>query len=297
MPLSEKTKRFWRKAGNLSLDGVCFIIGSLIYAVAVNAFTAPNNIAPGGLSGAATLLNYLFGLPIGSTMLVLNLPLFIWGFISAGWRFLAKTAVATVLLSVAIDATAPFIPAYQGDMLLTVVFGGLASGFGLALIFMRGGTTGGTDLIASLIRRKLRHISLGRVLLFIDMIIVAISALVYRSFESPMYAILVIFITSKVMDTVLYGTDRGSGKMMFIVSPRNKDIAKGIQLQLDRGVTFLKSRGGYSGKEGEVLLCAVRRPEMHRTLDIVRSTDPDAFIIVGDAGDITGEGFRELQEK
>lgn len=275
------------------MDFFLFVLGSLIFAVSVNTFTAPNNIAPGGMTGIATMVNYLTDLPIGVGILVLNLPLFIWGFFEMGWKFIGKTIAATVMSSVAIDLTAGFLPVYQGDMLLTTVFGGLLSGLGLGLIFIRGGTTGGTDLAATLIQQHARHLSMGKLLLAIDLCIVVVSAVVYQSFESPLYAVIVIYITTKVIDSMLYGTNRGTGKMMFIISPKSGEISAKIMTVMDRGVTMLKSRGGYSGREGEVMLCAVRRQEVYQTYDIVYSIDPDAFIIVGDAGEISGEGFRQ----
>ena len=149
-------------------------------------------------------------------------------------------------------------------------------------------------MIASLVGRRFRHLSMGRLLMIIDMIVVVISAVVYRNFESPLYATIVIFITSKVIDAVLYGVNSGTGKMMFIISQKNMEIADRIMAELDRGVTELKARGCYSKKDNGVLLCAVRRQEVHKTYDIVYSLDPDAFIIVGEAGEINGEGFREI---
>lgn len=283
-----------KKIKNFCLDSLMFLLGSVLFAAAINIFTAPNHIAPGGMTGLATLLNYLFGLPIGITTLCLNIPLFIWAFCTVGIKFVGKTIAATVLSSIVIDLTAGIMPQYSGDMFITTVFGGLLSGLGLGLIFLRGGTTGGTDLIANLLGRKFRHLSLGRLMLGIDMIIVLISALVYRNFESPLYAVIVIFLTSKVIDAILYGFNSGTGKMMFIISPKNPEIADEIMAKIDRGVTELKSRGCYSGQENGVLLCAVKRQEVYRTYDIVHSIDPDAFIIVGEAGEITGEGFREI---
>lgn len=285
-----------KRVGSLLLDGLLLVLGSCIFAVSVNMFTAPNHIAPGGMIGLATLLNYLTGgrLPIGITVLALNLPVFFWAFRSLGGRFLGKTLAATVLSSLVIDLSAGWLPPYRGDMLLIIVFGGALSGLGLSLIFLRGATTGGTDLIASLLSRHFRQLSMGRLLLIGDLCVVALSALVYRNFESPLYAAIVIFITSQVVDAILYGSNSGVGKMMFIISPKNEEIADRIMHQIERGVTELRSRGCYTGQEGGVLLCAVRRQEIHKTRDIIYSIDPNAFVIVGEAGEITGEGFREV---
>lgn len=289
-----KKVEFTRKqAWELLWDGVAFLAGSFLFAVAVNVFTAPNNIAPGGLTGLATMVNYLFGAPIGTTILVFNVPLFIWGVLQINFRFILKTLAATVISSVTIDLTAGLFPPYQGDLMLAALFSGVLSGAGLGLIFMRGGTTGGTDLVANLIGRNFRHLSLGKLVLLVDLVVVLISAFVYRNYESPLYAIINIFVSSKLIDAVLYGADTGSGKMMFIISSKNKEIAQRIMTDISRGVTELRSRGAYRGEKGEVLLCAVRRSEVYKTQDIIRSVDPDAFVIVGDAGQISGEGFKQ----
>lgn len=282
---------------SLLIDTLFFLVGSFLYAASVNIFTAPNNIAPGGFTGIATMLNYLFGLPIGTTILVMNLPFFLIGAWQLGKGFLAKVVAATVLSSVIIDLTAPFMPAYQGDMMLCCIFGGILSGAGLALIFMRGGATGGTDLIAKLVSRFIRFVSLAHLILIADMFVILATIPVYRSIESPLYAFIFVFVNTKVIDMVMYGYDSGTGKMMFIISKNNQEIKQHILNDLDRGVTELKAKGGYSGIEGDVLLCAVRRGEMHKTLDIVKRIDSRAFVIVGDAHEITGEGFKDGQKE
>jgi len=178
--------------------------------------------------------------------------------------------------------------------MLISIFSGILSGAGLSLVFMRGATTGGTDLIAKLLGQHFRHISMAKLMLGIDFVVVFVSALVYRSYETPLYAVIVIFITSRVVDTVLYGTDSGTGKIMFIVSKKNQEIAQNIMSQIGRGVTVLKSRGAYSGEDGEVLMCAVWRQEVYKTYDIIYEVDETAFIIVGEAGEISGLGFKKM---
>ena len=275
------------------LDAAFFLAGSLLYAVSVNTFTAPNNIAPGGFTGIATMLNYLFELPIGATIVAMNLPFFIWGALELGKNFLVKVVIGTILTSLAIDATAPYLPVYQGDMMLTCIFGGLLGGAGLALIFMRGGATGGTDLIAKLLTCRIRVLSFAHLILAADLVVILSTVPVYGTIESPLYALVMLFVMTKVIDMVMYGTDSGTGKMLFVISRQSQPIKDRILREMDRGVTELKSRGGFSGVEGEVLLCVVRRGEMHRVFDIVKQEDDKAFVIVGDAHEITGEGFRE----
>ena len=284
-------KKIHVKGKVLTVDLLLFLAGSLIFAIAINTFISPNNIAPGGLTGIATMLNYTFGLPIGTMVAVMNIPLFITAFFSFGFEFIIKTVVATVISSAMIDLTEGLLPVYHGDPLITIVFGGALYGAGLALILMRGGTTGGTDLVANLINKRFPHIPMAKMILLTNIVVVVCSGLVYENLESPLYAVIVIFIESKVIDVILYGTSVATGKMLFIISKENDRIANEILCRLRRGVTALKSRGVYTGREGEMLVCAVHRPEVTKLYHLIYKIDPGAFIIVGDAGQIRGAGF------
>ena len=203
--------------------------------------------------------------------------------------------LAVVLNAACIDIVALFMPVYHGDPLIITLIGGVCEGVGLSLVFMRGATTGGTDMIARLLNHRLRHLSMGKLMLAVDGCVVLFSAIVYKSIESAVYACIVIFVSTKIIDTILYGTDAGNGKMFFIMSRKNDVIADRIIKEMDRGLTFLKSRGGYLKQDGEVLFCAVRRFEVFRISEIIREEDPDAFVIVGDAGEIAGEGFKPVR--
>lgn len=280
---------------NLLLDAVFIAVGSMIYAVSVNAFTAPNQIAPGGMTGIATMLNYLFDTPIGVMVMLLNIPIIFWGIIEIGYKLVAKTLLAITLSSVCIDLFALFIPAYRGDPILVAVFAGVFEGLGLSLVFVRGATTGGTDLMGRLINHRYRHFSVGKVMLAIDGIIIAISAFVFSSVESAMYACIVIFVSTSLIDAIIYGVDSGTGKTFFVLSPKTHDIGNRIMKELDRGVTYIRSKGGYSEESRDMLLCAVRRFEAYKVNEIIREEDRDAFVIVGDAGEISGEGFRPVK--
>lgn len=274
------------------VDFIFIALGSAIYAVCVNAFTKPNQIAAGGMTGIGTMLNFLFQTPIGTVVLVLNIPIIIWGIFEIGYKMVAKSIVAIVCMSVFIDVFAFFTPVYQGEPILVAIFAGVLEGVGLSLVFLRGATTGGTDMMARLLKHRFRHISMGKLMLAIDGIIVVISGFVFGSIENAMYACIVIFVSTSIIDAILYGADSGTGKTYFILSPKNKEIAERIMKELDRGLTFLDSRGGYSGEKGEMILCAVRRYEVSKINEIIRSVDRDAFVIVGDAGEISGEGFK-----
>ena len=273
-------------------DGLLMIAGSAVFAASVTVFSAPNEIAPGGLTGIATVLNYLFAWPIGTAILIMNIPVFLIGAAKLGIKFLAKTLFASVLVSVFIDLFTALIPAYTGNPMLAAIYGGLLSGTGLALVFLRGGTTGGADIAAKLISLKFPHISVGRIFLILDLCVILFATAVYRNVESGLYAIIFIFVSSQLVDRILYGADKG--KIMLVISGRSKEIAGEIMLKLSRGVTLLKASGAYTGEDKQVLMCAVRLSETARLHTIVKSLDRDAFIIVADAGEISGEGFKPI---
>ena len=238
-----------KKARTLLLDALCMLAGSAVYAVEVNAFTAPNNIAAGGITGVATMLNYLFDTPIGLVSFLINVPIVLWAVVDIGYKLVAKTVAAIALTSVMIDLFSRFVPAYHGDPILVALFAGLLEGLGLSLIFIRGATTGGSDLVARLLGRRLPHLSMGKLMLAVDGAVVAVSA---------------------------------------------RQMGQRVIGELERTVTYLDSHGGYTKEPGETMLCAVRRFEVYQLQNIIREEDKDAFVIVGEAGQITGEGFRSM---
>lgn len=282
------------KTKNFIADAVVLLLGSLLYAASVNIFTAPNDIAPGGLTGIGTILNYLFGLPIGTVMLLLNLPLFYAGGKVLGWKFLGKTVIATLMVSAAIDLSAPWAPAYTGNPLLAAIYGGVLSGAGLALIFLRGGTTGGTDVAARIIRHYRPHLSMGRVILVLDLFIIILAGFVYRNVDSALYALIAIFASTMLIDNILYGAQMG--KVIYIVSDHSHQLAQAITTNCQRGVTLLDAQGAYSGKNKSMLFCVVRRQEVARLRRVVYEADPHAFMVIAEAGEIIGEGFQDAEQ-
>lgn len=279
-----------KQAKEAIIDVLLWTVGCALYSAAVHIFTAPNNIAPGGVTGIATVLHYSLGWRIGTTSLLLNVPLFVLAAVFLGKRFILRTAIVTTLLSAVMNITEPFLPAYTGDKLLAALFGGLLMGAGLALIFLRGATSGGTDILAKLLRSKWQYISMGRVVLAIDFIVVVISGIVYRSVESMLYAIIAIFVSSRVIDYIMYGT--GNGKMLMVVTKHSDEIIERVTHSMHRGVTVLPVKGGYTGEEKNMLVFAVRSSEVARLYKIIRSIDPGSFTIVTEAGEILGEGFK-----
>ena len=272
------------------VDLLFYIAGGMIYSVAVLLFLTENEISPGGLTGIATILNYLFSLPIGTVVFILNIPLLAAGFIKFGGVFIAKTAVATAVMSLTLDISGLFMPKMKIDPILAALFGGLLMGLGISLFMLRGATTGGTDIIAKLINRKFPHLTVGRLMLAADAAVVGLSALVYKNMESALYAVIAIYASSRVMDLILYGADRG--KIIYVITDNAKELSDSIMSLINRGVTLLDVTGAYTGTKRQMLMCTVRRHEVAAVCRLATSCDKNAFIIVGEAGEGLGEGFK-----
>ncbi len=265
------------------------VSGSAIFSVSVNMFSSPNNIVQGGLTGIGTVANYLFSLPIGAVMLVLNIPLFALALKQLRLKFVIRTVVSTFIFTSLIDLGAYIIPAYKGDMLLGCIFCGVLSGVGLALVFLTGSTTGGTDIIAMLIRKKRPDISVGNIMLLADLGVIGLSFLVYGKIESIMYAVIVIFISAKAIDFVLYG--REHTKLIFIITTRKEQLLSAILVEIGRGASVIPVTGGYTGKEKNLILCAAKKIEIRQILRLTADSDPEAFTVICDAGQVVGKGF------
>ena len=256
-------------------DYIIIALGASLYAASVAVFTSKNNIAPGGLTGVATMLNYLFSLPIGAMIFVMNIPLFLWAFFESGKRFVVKTMIGTALVSVFIDIFQVILPFYSGNIMLAAIFGGALSGFGLGLIFARGGSTGGTDIIAVSLNKRFPHISTGRLMLISDAVVLTAAAIVYGNIESALFA----------------GITICNGKLIFIISDSYETISREIIQKLGRGVTILNGSGAYTGKSKRVLMCAARPNQVVKITKGVKIIDKNAFIVVTTANSILGEGF------
>lgn len=282
----KKLKRFFA-------DIFFIILGAFSYSLAINMFTSPNDIAPGGIGGLSTVINYLSGGTIGIGLLfaAINIPLVIAGFIKLGRMLMVRTIIAVALVSVGTDILKPYFPVYEGDRILAAVFGGLLIGAGLGLVYLRDGTTGGTDIINKLILKAKPHLSLGAVTLITDAVVVLISMFVYGNIESGLYAIIAIFVSSKIIDIILYGTLEG--KLVLIFSSKPDEIGAAIVNDLSRGATMLKGSGVYSGEDKKVICCAVHKNEYVKLKRKIKAIDPTAFIITALASEVLGEGFNE----
>jgi uncharacterized membrane-anchored protein YitT (DUF2179 family) len=279
------------KALELLRNNGIWILGCSLYAIGVNSFTIPNNIAQSGITGLAVVLNYLFEMPVGTVNLIMNIPLLILMWVFLGKKLVARTLWVTVLLSTALDVFSLFMPEYTGDKILASLFCGLLQGAGLGLIMITGATSGGTDIVGRLIHKKWPHITVGTIVMIADALVVGLGMLVFRSIESGLYAIIMIFVSTKVIDALIYGT--GNGKMLMIVTEKADEVSQAIVHSSPRGVSILPAKGAYTGNNKNILLCVGRKHEVSGILKTVKSVDDKTFIIVSEANEILGEGFNK----
>ena len=265
-------------------------LGCAVYALCFNWFFQPNSIAMGGFTGLAQIINRLIPVfPVGMTVLVMNVPLLILGVRRQGVKLLVATLYATAVSSLMIDGLAMVYTFPAMDPLLACIYGGVLMGVSMALLLMMGGTTGGSDLAARLLKYRLRSVSIGRLCLFIDAAVVTLYAITFRSLNNALYGIISMYICSVAMDAVVYGSN---AKMAYIISSRSGEIAR-LLLEMNLGVTLLDGRGGFSGDEKQVVLCAFKRSQIAPIKATVTEEDPNAFIIVCEAHEVLGEGFGE----
>ena len=277
------------KVSDILKNNGMWIIGCILYSIGVNSFAVPNSIAQSGVTGVAVILNHLFSVPVGTVNLLLNIPLLILMWIFLGKKLVARTLWVTVLLSAALDLIAMFIPVYTGDKILASLFCGLSQGSGLGLIMITGATSGGTDIVARLVHKFFPHITIGRVVMLADAVIIAAGMLVFGSIETGLYAIIVIFVSTKVIDSMIYGT--GNGKMLMVVTDKADEVSKAIISSSRRGVSIIPAVGAYTGESKNVLICVARKHEISGIIKIIKSIDDKTFIIVSEANEILGEGF------
>ncbi len=285
-----KTKKFpgLKKA---ALDIGADIVGSLLLAVGIFCFSEQVNIAPGGVSGVAIMLKYLFGLPVGLMTMIINIPLILLAFGFMGWRFAVRTLRTLAFNTVILDLlVTPFFPQYTGDRMLGAIFAGVFMGAGLGVIFFAGSTTAGTDIISFLIERKSPNIRIGTALLLIDGAVLASSAPVFGDVESVLFGAVALFCQTKLVDSIVYGADKGH--TVLVISSKSDLIARRVIEEMDRSATFLKGEGAFSGEDTRVLMCVIQPREYRKLRDIVSEEDAAAFMVVSDASRVMGEGFK-----
>ena len=286
-----KNQQIWNNIKQTIIDYIVIAIGALIFSLGIVMFSAPNNIAPGGVSGIGTMLNHLFNIPIGSVIIAFNIPLFIFSFKKFGKKFFYKSLYATFLTSTLIDIL-PFIleKHYIYSPLLASIFGGVSIGVGVGLIFLRGGTTGGADILAKLIKLKHPHLSLGTLVFIIDAVIVVSTLFVYRSIEALLYSTILFFVTSRAVDAIIFGAARS--KMLLIITSHPQEISKRIMDEIGHGVTLIPASGGYTDSEKTIILSVVRPNEVAEINKFVKEIDRGAFTVITESNEVLGYGFQ-----
>lgn len=270
------------------------IVGSALFAMGFRFFLYPNSIIVGGVSGIAMIINMLTNIPVGLLTIILNVPLFIIAWKHFGTGFIIGSLVGMTLSSVFIDVFALFPISPTDDMLLACIIGGAVKGLGLGIVYYAGATTGGTDIIAKFIRLKFPYLNFGTVVLITDFIIIVAFAAIFNKVESAMYAVITMFVVSKVVDLVLYGIDNSN--VCYIISEKSEQLITDITDTLHRGVTILEGEGAYSHQSKQVLLCVVKRTQISEIRKLIKNIDENAFFIVTDAKNVFGKGFGDIAD-
>lgn len=267
------------------------VAASAIYASGLALFLDPNQLAPGGVSGIAVILSHLIHIETGTLYFWLNVPIMLLGVWRFGVRFITKTAVSIVTTSFFTNILAQ-IGAVTDDKLIAAASGGILMAVGIGLTFKAGATTGGTDIIIKVLRQKYRHLKTSFLFLCTDLVIVSISGFVFKNLGVMFYALLTVFICGKALDYVLYGGDEA--KMLYIITEYPIEIGDRLLKELDAGVTYLEGRGGWTGNQKQVILCAVPKRMGPQVEEVVKEEDPSAFMIVASANEIYGEGYKDF---
>lgn len=286
MPFVEKKSMM-----DIVKDYIVITIASVIYSAAISLFLDPNSMAPGGVTGISMILNRVSGLETGTWMLAINIPILAVGMWKFGFKFLLSTVYCTVVTSLVTNLLTPFGPV-TNDKVLAALVGGAMLAVSLGLVFKAGASSGGTDIIIKLLRLAFPHLKTGSLFLLTDALIVAASAFVFADIDTALYAGLVVVINSVLLDVVLYGRD--GAKMFFIISDKHEEIAKRLLIELDLGVTYISAKGAYSGKDKQVIMCVMRKVLSPKAEDVVRQEDPKAFMIITNATEIYGEGYKSI---
>lgn len=275
---------------SLVVEYVETILGAFIMACAVSLFLLPNELSSGGFSGIATIIYYLFKVPMGTTIVILNVPLFIFAGFKIGRRFLVKSAIGTLSLSVFIDIMDRFNPV-TNDKILACVYGGILTGLGTALILRANASTGGSDLLSLIIKEYNQRYPTGRLITIIDSVIVLLNVVFLRKVEIGLYSAIAIYLMGKVIDIVFEGIY--FTKLLFIISDKSEEISKLIGKEVRRGVSGIYGKGMYTNTQKLILMCAVGRNDLSEVKKVVKKVDPKAFLIVTNSREVLGIGFKQ----
>lgn len=282
-----------KQKSSIITEALGLIIGCISMSIGINMFLKPHTIAPGGLSGASVVLNKVTGLPVSTIMLLIGVPLVLFAFKILGTKNSIKTLIGTVLFSVIINLTSPLSElTATSDILLSSISGAILVGIGIGVVFTVDSSTGGTDLIALILSKKFPGIKVTKFMMCLDGIVVISSGIVSNNLETALYSAISLYIIVKVADAIMEGFDYS--KAFFIISSEPENLRKVITNELDRGLTILDGKGGYTDEKKQVLLVVVSKNQEVYLKKLVKSTDPNAFIIVSNVHEVLGEGFKTL---
>lgn len=268
-------------------------VGAVLYAMGISLFLDPNHLAPGGVTGIGIILNQFLPLETGTIIFMINVPLIVLGYLKLGRKLIWRTFYCVALTSTIIDGiNAVYGKAVTDDLLISAIAGCSLVGIGIGLIMKQGSTTGGSDIIVRLLRKKFPHIKTSALFSSIDCAIVAVSAVVFKDIVIALYALIAVAACAYVLDKVLYGTDEA--KLLYIISDHSQPITERLLKDLEVGVTFIQGRGAYSGKDKEVIMVAMRKALAPKAEEIVKEVDPTAFMIITSASEIYGEGYKNI---
>jgi uncharacterized membrane-anchored protein YitT (DUF2179 family) len=270
-------------------EGLFMLLGSIVYGIGVEVFLSPLKISPGGITGISAALNFLTNFPTGVYIIAFNLPLVLFGLLYFGKKFIFKTAVAVITSSLVIEVIDNFYEPMFNDKILGAVFGGVLLGVGLGVIMLIGASTGGVDIAVKLLNEKF-NVSIGRAFLIIDSAVIIFAAVVYGDFESALYSVVAVFVSSTVVEFILGGNV--DSKAFFIISDKEEEVKNAITNIADRGITILPAFGGYTGRKNNILLCVARNNEVSAVRRLIINADPNAFFFLVSAGDVIGKGFK-----
>ena len=275
---------------NSTIEILETILGAFIMAIAVSLFLLPNELSSGGFSGIATILYYLFNFPVGTTIIILNVPLFIFATLKIGKRFLLKSLLGTISLSIFIDILEKLTPITH-DKILACVYGGILTGLGTALILRAHSSTGGSDLAGNIIKEYKPMARTGNLIMIIDAIIVVLNVIFLKKVEIALYSAITIYLMGKVIDIIFEGIY--FTKLVFIISDKSEEISKIIVNNIKRGVTGIYGKGIYTKENKLVLMCAIGRRELAELKSSIKEIDPNAFLIITNSREVLGTGFKE----
>ena len=288
--VNEKSEEKKLKIKKVILEILGTILGSFVMALGVSLFLLPNQLSSGGVAGIATITYYLLNIPMGTMVLLINIPLFLISILKVGKYFFVKSVIGTVTLSFFIDFLDKFKPLTE-DRFLACVYGGIILGIGTAILLKTNSSTGGSDLVSYVAKKYKPTVQSGNIIVIIDIIIVSLNMIFLKEIEIGLYSAIAIYLMGKMIDILFEGID--FTKLMIIISDKNEEIAKAILEKIERGSTGLYGKGMYTGKDKLVLMCAAYRNDVAKIKMIARKIDPRCFIVITNSREVVGQGFEK----